>query len=144
MIKLNCGVSRKVGQPNFGSRGASVNVELELESAAVQDTNVLHQKIRGLFAIAQGAVDEELAACDAGNGQSGQSSPAAGNGRPNGGDSRPITDNQSRAIWAICDRLRLDQDQEANSMFQRPVAQLSLAQASQLIDALKTRDGNGR
>ncbi len=32
MIKLNAGFSRKVGEPNYGSRGASVNVELELES----------------------------------------------------------------------------------------------------------------
>ena len=32
MIKLNAGFSRKVGEPNYGSRGASVNVELELEN----------------------------------------------------------------------------------------------------------------
>lgn len=28
MIRLNAGFSRKVGEPNFSSRGASVNLEL--------------------------------------------------------------------------------------------------------------------
>ncbi len=60
MIKLNAGFSRKVGEPNYGSRGASVNVDLELESALMQDPEKLHEKIRALFAIARKAVDEEL------------------------------------------------------------------------------------
>ncbi len=37
MLKLNAGFSRKVDEPNYGSRGASVNVELELESGLVGD-----------------------------------------------------------------------------------------------------------
>ena len=60
MIKLNCGVSREVGEPNHGSCGASVNVELELESSAIQDAELLHEKIRRLFALAKASVDEEL------------------------------------------------------------------------------------
>ena len=156
MIKLNCGVSRKVGQPNYGSRGASVNVELELESSAAQDTNLLHEKIRGLFAIAKSAVDQELDGPDSGGGQEGQSEPPSANGHGGsngngGGDSncngaashgnsrRAITDNQSRAIWAICDSRSLDQDAEAAKMFNRPVEQLSLSEASRLIDSLKKR-----
>ena len=60
MIKLNAGVSRKVGEPNYGSRGASVNVELELESSVVNDTEALYEKIRRLFALAKRSVYEEL------------------------------------------------------------------------------------
>ena len=60
MIKLNTGFSRKVGEPNYGSRGASVNLELEVESAAIQDPDKMHRKIRALFALARKAVDEEL------------------------------------------------------------------------------------
>jgi len=60
MIKLNAGFSRKVGEANYSSRGASVNVDLELESALIQEPEKLHEKIRVLFAIAKKAVDEEL------------------------------------------------------------------------------------
>ena len=41
MIKLNCGFSRKVGEANYGSRGASVNLELELATDAVRDADGL-------------------------------------------------------------------------------------------------------
>ena len=60
MIKLNAGVSKKVGQPNFSSLGASVNLELELESSLVSDPEKMQEKIRSLFALARKAVDEEL------------------------------------------------------------------------------------
>ena len=136
MIKLNAGVSRKVGEPNYGSRGASVNVELELESAVVNDTEALHEKIRKLFALAKRSVDEELSVSTS----SGAPSPTptnGANGGQNGGASRPATDGQKRAVWAICKKLGLDQDEEARATFDRPVSQLSLPEASQLIDRLK-------
>ena len=50
MIKLNAGFSRKVGEANYSSRGASVNVDLELESALIREPEKLHEKIRVLFA----------------------------------------------------------------------------------------------
>ena len=60
MIKLNAGFSRKVGEANYGSRGASVNLELELDSGAIDTPEKLHDKIKTLFALARRAVDEEL------------------------------------------------------------------------------------
>jgi hypothetical protein len=147
MIKLNCGISRKVGEPNYGSRGASVNVELELESSAAQDAGTLHEKIRRLFAVAKASVDEELglSGIPAGaapppaqraptNGQAPGSAAPKANGA--NGD-RPASEGQLRAIQAICGRLNLDQDQEADRMFHRPASKLSLSDASKLIDHLK-------
>ena len=131
MIKLNAGISRKVGEPNYGSRGASVNVELELESAVVNDTDALHEKIRKLFALAKKSVDEELGVSPS------QPNANGTNGEQNGTASRPATDGQKRAIWAICKKLGLDQDEEARATFDRPVSQLMLPEASQLIDRLK-------
>ncbi len=49
MLKLNAGFSRKVGEPNYGSRGASVNVELELESGLIGDPDALMARIHNLF-----------------------------------------------------------------------------------------------
>ena len=60
MIKLNCGFSRKVGEANYGSRGASVNLELELATDAASDANGLYDKIKRMFALAKKAVDDEL------------------------------------------------------------------------------------
>jgi hypothetical protein len=60
MLKLNAGFSRKVGEPNYGSRGASVNVELEVESGLIGDPDALMTRIRNLFTIAKRSVDSEL------------------------------------------------------------------------------------
>src|SRR5262245_2890650 len=59
-LKLNVGLSKKVGQANYGSRGANINLELEIESSLVDRPQELHGRIRQLFALARGAVDEEL------------------------------------------------------------------------------------
>jgi hypothetical protein len=130
MIKLNAGVSRKVGEPNYGSRGASVNVELELESTVVNDTAALHKKIRGLFSLAKKSVDEELGLSTAGTNGKGPNAPPKS-------FARTVTDNQKRAIAAICGENGFDGDQEAIDLFDRPVIQLTLTEASRLIDRLK-------
>lgn len=57
MIKITCGISRESAEPDAGPEVASVNAELELENTAAQDTDVLREKIRDLFAIARNAVE---------------------------------------------------------------------------------------
>ena len=59
MIRLNCGISRKVGQANFGSRGGSINLEVEL---ADLDNNKLKESIHRLFTLAKQSLEEELGA----------------------------------------------------------------------------------
>ena len=143
MIKLNAGVSRKVGEPNYGSRGATVNVELELESSAAQDTHVLHDRIRKLFAIARDAVAEELG-LSMQTGAPLASQPAVANG--NGASVRHASEAQIRAINAICSRLGLDPHAESHHRLGRSIQDLTLPEASTLIDQLKqVQDGqNGQ
>ena len=45
MLKLNAGFSRKIGEPNYGSRGASVNIELEVESNLIGQSGQLLAKL---------------------------------------------------------------------------------------------------
>ena len=59
MIRLNCGISRKVGQANFGSRGGSINLEVEL---ADLDHDKLRDSIHRLFNLAKQSLEEELGA----------------------------------------------------------------------------------
>jgi hypothetical protein len=59
-LRTNIGVSRKVADNNYGSRGASVNLEVELDSTLIQDPKLFHERIRQVFHLAQQAIDEEL------------------------------------------------------------------------------------
>ena len=59
-LKTNIGVSRKVADNNYGSRGASVNLEVELDSTLINEPERFHDRIRQVFRLAQQAIDEEL------------------------------------------------------------------------------------
>ena len=64
-MKTNVGLSRKVADNNYGSRGASVNLEVELDSSLLQEPERLLDRIRQVFRLAQRAVDEEFSRQDA-------------------------------------------------------------------------------
>ena len=46
LLQLDCGLTRKIGEANYGSRGASINVELELDSALITDPTKIQDRIR--------------------------------------------------------------------------------------------------
>src|SRR5579871_6135966 len=72
-LKLNVGLSRKVADNNYGSRGASVNVELEFESALAAEPPKLREKIRQVFELVRGSLTDELNG--AANGPAGSNGP---------------------------------------------------------------------
>ena len=59
-LKTNIGVSRKIDDNSYGSRGASVNLEVELDSTLINEPERFHDRIRQVFRLAQQAIDEEL------------------------------------------------------------------------------------
>lgn len=136
MLKLNVGLSKKIGEPNYGSRGASVNLELEVEAGLVNQPDELQDRIRRLFRLAKASVDEELNG--SGNShQNGNGHDANGNGRQQR-TGRAATASQVRAIHAIADRQRTDLVGLVRDRFQVDrVEDLSISEASGLIDELK-------
>lgn len=155
MLKLNVGFTKKVGEANYGSRGAAVNLELELDSGLVGDTDRLKERIRQLFGLAKASVDDELAAAASqsvcgnsdesqiGNGRS--ASPSNNSRRRDG--TRWATASQVRALNAIADRRKLDLASLLAERFQiHDPTGLTITEASSLIDELKEQaasNGNG-
>ena len=152
MLKLNVGLSRKIGEANYGSRGASVHLELEVESGLATDPGALRDRVRQLFQMARISVDEELHVA----GPVGNASAGHGHGNGNGyGDDRGrgsrrssgrgATQSQVRAIHAIANRQQLDLASELHTRFgvDRP-EDLTISEASELIDSIKPQtNGNG-
>ncbi len=59
-VKLNIGLSRKVGEPNYGSRGASIHIEVELENGVLNDPAAMRDHVQDLYTLARQSVDDEL------------------------------------------------------------------------------------
>ena len=152
-LKLNIGLSRKVGEANYGSRGASINVELEVDSSLVTEPAKLRERIRQLFGLVRTSLAEEL---NGGNGSnhpapqdsSGQETkprtPVVGNNRPTSQRTtgpRPATQSQVKAIYAIARSQRLDLTPFLLERFQvRRPDDLTIRDASQVIDELKSTE----
>lgn len=163
-LRLNVGLSRKVGEPNFGSRGASLNLELELDSAIVGEPERLQERIRELFGLAQQSINEELHGASGaapvsppatnvnGNGASDNNrrhtpprSIANGNGhsrgQQRGSTIPPATASQIRALKAIAERQRLTLENVLHQQYGvGDPAALTIAQASELIDDLNANN----
>lgn len=61
-LKLNVGLSRKIGLPDDGSLGASCHVELELDGATLRsDAAGFRQQVELAFSACSQAVQDELA-----------------------------------------------------------------------------------
>ncbi|MGL6195480.1 MAG: hypothetical protein ACRC2T_11735 [Thermoguttaceae bacterium] len=59
-IKLNAGITKKIGLPDYGSAGAHCNLELELDLSALDKPLEFHQKVAELYAACRSAVEDEL------------------------------------------------------------------------------------
>ena len=151
-LKTNVGVSRKIADNNYGSRGASVNLEVELDSGLIQEPERFHDRIRQVFRLAQQAINEELerqqgngpASNAATNGSASHNGHAAneptGTSR-NGHTPAAASEKQlgyARQLAKQIDGLGIRRlDSLSDRMFGKPLVGLTTLDASGLIDTLK-------
>ena len=163
MLRLNAGLSRKIGQPDYGSRGAMVNVEIELPTEVLRDAEKLRRQVAGVFDTLREAVDEELGVTPGPTGdpredrwrptadvrRNGDGAGHGGNGHvangagyaANGRGGLPCTEKQVRALHAFSRRAGADLTAELRRLGVTTAEELSRRQASEAIDRFKERAG---
>lgn len=152
-VRLTVGLQKKIGLPDYGSLGASCSVEIEIDRS-VFESNGFQDRVNVAFNQCRRAVDEQLATAknappviDVESTQVVKAQPPPQEPiqrEPQGGNAAarakpsPATQSQLRAIFGIARRLNLDPQQIVVEQFNlHTVDQLSIRQASQLIDQLK-------
>jgi hypothetical protein len=89
-LTLNVGISKKIGQPDFGSVGATCNVSVELDAALLtREPDAFQRHVRNAYAACSQAVNDELTrqttpGMAAPSGKGGPTAAPAPNGNGNG------------------------------------------------------------
>ncbi len=61
-LKLNVGICKKIGQPDYGSLGASCNLAVELDQSLIfDDLDAFQKRVTHAYTACREAVTEELA-----------------------------------------------------------------------------------
>jgi len=158
-LSINVGLSRKASR-NYQSTGVSINVTAELDQSLLARPDELQQQINNLYAQASQALDRH--STDPGRNETEappsrkppQSARSNGYGRNgNGNANRPrsngngngggMTESQHRAILAIARRAGADPAYEAEQIIGAALDDLTVRQASELIDHLKAMAPTG-
>jgi hypothetical protein len=150
MLRLSASLSKKVPQPQVQFSSISFSASIEQECADMAPDNIQAQ-MRKIYFLLNQAVDEQIAAVHKGAASTGTASssrssatatsaatarraPANGNGRR-----VYISDAQKRAIHSISKGLGVTIDQVLSEHGIADINQLSIRDASTLIDQLKAR-----
>ena len=149
-LKLSLGLSKKIGQPDYGSLGASCHVEVELDAALLDnDLERWHQHVRKAYVACAQAVNDELARLQqagqtnghrsARNGTAETENHANGNGHRSGAQRASTKQlDYARQLAAQIRGVGVRRlETLAQRMFEKPLADLASLDASGLIDVLK-------
>jgi hypothetical protein len=139
MLKLNVGLNRKVGEPNYGSRGGSVNMEVELDNSLMQEPERLRETVSRLFAMVRQSLEQELVAESPAikTDQSVQVSVKAEGQTLHEvltSDARLVTNKQLSFLQNLARTQRRNLEQECGQAYQASPERLTSKQASQLIE----------
>jgi hypothetical protein len=145
-MKINCGLAKKLGLPNYGSISANCGVEFEVEAAVLGDAETFQRHVRNAYTACRDAVVQELtrqqasepAASVATNGPAGNGT-ATQSAKPQNGNR--ASEKQVEYIRQLAKQIpgmgvrRLDT--LAQQMYHKPLAELTSFNASGVIDCLK-------
>ena len=157
-LKLNLGVSKKLGLPDYGSLGASCHLELDLDGSLIDgDLAGFHERVRRTYMACTQAVDDELArqqedagpptrqtalprsrvSAAAAHGANGASKTADGkNGHPARATVKQL--DYARQLAGQIPGLGVRRLETLSAkMFGKPLVELTSLDASGLIDTLK-------
>ena len=143
-VKVNIGLSKKVGLPDYGSLGASAHVEFELDGGYDNgSTERFQDAVRRAYAACREAVESELSAQEqdskpqrTGQHQSPATNRVANQTNP-GTQTRSATTSQVRAIHAIANRNGVALAGVLGQFSVSRPDELSIRDASSVIDQLK-------
>ena len=149
-LKLSVGLSRKVGLPDYGSLGASCQVEFELDSSLLQrDLAGFQRHVRDAYIACGQAVNDELARQRASGlehvqtpmKQSATPTADASSGNGNGNGNHHASQKPLDYVQQLARQIRglgvRRLDDLAQRMFNKPLVAASSLEASSLIDTLK-------
>ena len=153
-IKINVGVSKKIGLPDYGSAGSHCNIEIEADNSILDNADQFLQRVNDACELARQSVDAELDHHRPGN--TGASNATAStkaepqqrqeyrsdNSGGDTGSNRYIASaKQQNFIASLVKAVKgLDWktlDRYCNSKWGHNTSQLSPKQASELIDDLQ-------
>ena len=143
-VKVNIGLSKKVGLPDYGSLGASAHVEFELDGGYDNgSTESFQDAVRRAYLACRQAVEAELSIQSQVGGQ--HQSPATNrvaNQTNPGTQTRGATSSQVRAIHAISNHSGISLAAVLSEFNVSRPDDLSVRDASTVIDQLKTLSGS--
>jgi len=168
-IKINVGVNKKIGLPDYSSAGSHCVIELEADNSVLDNAEQFLQRVKNAYEMARASVEEELAhhrPANAGRSsaqpqrepeqqqrqeyrQEYRSENRSDNRNDNSSGNRYIASpKQQQFIASLVKAVKgLDWrklDKYCESKFGRAVSQLSSKEASQLIDDLQAaKSGRG-
>ena len=150
-IKINVGVNKKIGLPDYGSAGSHCNIEIEADNSILDNPDQFFQRVQDACELARQSVDEELAHHRPGTSTANsRAEPQRQEYRNNdnsrsdnnsGGNRYIASAKQQQFIASLVKGVKgLDWktlDKYCNSKWGNNTSQLSPKQASELIDDLK-------
>ncbi|HEV2969862.1 MAG TPA: hypothetical protein VGY55_07725 [Pirellulales bacterium] len=150
LLKLNVGLSKKLGLPDYSSIAASCHLELELDQALViRDLAGFHERVRRTFTACRQAVEDELAQHQTAGGETAPTNQSGNSASRSNGNGTHRKSNCYRASQKQIDYAhRLAGEIKgmgpgrletlATKIYRKQLADLSSFDASGLIDLLKS------